>query len=446
MDMCTGPLLGKIIRFSVPIVLTGILQLLYNAADVIVVGRFAGPTALAAVGSTSSLINLIVNLFVGLSIGAGVTVARNYGAGDLKGVSRALHTSIALSMVAGVVVGVIGFNCSRPMLMLMGSPEDVIDQASLYMKIYFVGIPFSMVYNYSAAALRAVGDTRRPLIYLTISGLVNVLLNLVLVIFFHMGVAGVAIATAVSQVVSVVLIISCLLRSTGCIRLDPRQIRFEKSSLIDIVKIGLPAGLQSSVFAISNVLIQSSINSFGSSVMAANAACGNLEGFVYVAMTSFSQAALTFTGQNIGAKQYGRIGKIMGYCCLLASAIGIVMGTAAYIFGDQLLGLYTSDPEVIEIGRIRLFYMMLPYFLCGLMDVVAGMLRGCGYSVTPMVVSILGACVFRVVWIYTAFAAVRTLPVLYVSYPISWFLTAVVHTITFMIVWKKIMKQNAPAI
>lgn len=444
MDMCNGPLIGKILRFSIPIILTGILQLLYNAADIIVVGRFTGATALAAVGSTSSLISLIVNAFIGLSVGTGVAVARNYGAGDMKGVSSVLHTSIALSVVAGVVVAIVGIVFSHPLLELMGSPQDVIDQASLYLKIYFVGIPFSMVYNYSAAALRAIGDTRRPLYYLTISGLVNVALNLFLVIVFHLGVAGVAIATAISQVVSTVLILSCLLRSDSCIRLNPRKIRFELKALIDIVKIGLPAGLQSSVFSISNVLIQSSINSFGSSVMAANAAAGNLEGFVYTAMNAISQAALTFTGQNIGAKKYRRIPRIMGACCLLVTLIGITSGVVVYAFSNQLLALYTSDPEVIIIGRERLLYTVILYFLCGLMEVVAGMLRGCGYSVTPMIVSLLGACGLRILWIYTAFAAVHTLPMLYVSYPISWFLTVLAHSFCFLIIWRKLKKTECP--
>ena len=301
MDMCNGPLLKKVLQFSLPLMLTGILQLLYNAADIIVVGRFAGSTALAAVSSTGSLINLIVNLFMGLSVGASVVVARRYGAGDQPGVSKVLHTAIALSIASGILVSIVGILLSRNLLELMGSPDDVIDQAALYLKIYFVGVPAMMVYNYSAAALRAIGDTKRPLYYLSVSGLVNVALNLVLVIVFHLGVAGVAIATAVSQVVSMVLVLTCLLRSEGCIHLNPKKIRIELQELKEIIRIGLPAGLQSSVFSISNVLIQSSINSFGSAVMAANGAAGNIEGFIYTAMNSISQATLTFTGQNLGA-------------------------------------------------------------------------------------------------------------------------------------------------
>lgn len=443
MDMCSGPLLGKILEFSLPLMLSGILQLLYNAADIIVVGRFAGKTALAAVGSTGSLINLIVNLFMGLSVGASVAVARRYGAGDYKGVSSALHTAVALSIVSGIVVSIVGICISRTLLEMMGSPEDVIDQAALYLKIYFLGIPATMIYNYSAAALRAIGDTRRPLYYLTISGLVNVVLNLILVIVFHMGVAGVAIATAVSQVVSMVLIVICLLRTDGCIHLDVKKLRIDPQQLKDILRIGLPAGLQSSVFSISNVLIQSSINSFGSAVMAGNAAAGNIEGFIYTAMNSISQATLTFTGQNLGARKYDRIPRILGACSLLVTVIGAIAGGIAYLFGPMLLRLYTTEAEVVDIGMIRLAFVGLPYFLCGLMEVFGGMLRGSGYSITPMIVSVLGACGFRILWIFTIFASFHTLNILYVSYPISWVLTALAHLTCFYFIWRKMPKTPA---
>ncbi len=439
-DMCNGPLLKKVLQFAFPLMLTGILQLLYNAADIIVVGRFAGKTALAAVSSTGSLINLVVNLFMGLSVGASVAVARRYGAGDYAGVNRVLHTAFTLSVISGIFVGIVGLSLSRTLLEMMGSPDDVIDQATLYLRIYFVGIPCAMIYNYSAAALRAIGDTKRPLYYLSISGAVNVILNLILVIVFEMGVAGVAIATAVSQVVSMILIVICLLRSDGCIHLDFKKLRMDLAELKDILKIGLPAGLQSSVFSISNVLIQSSINSFGSAVMAANGAAGNIEGFIYTGMNSISQATLTFMGQNLGAKRYDRVPRILGVCTVLVSAIGIIMGGASYIAGPILLKLYTTDPEVVDIGMIRLAFVAVPYFLCGLMEVYAGMLRGSGYSITPMIVSMLGACAFRVVWIYTVFAAFPTLNMLYISYPISWLLTAGAHLICFYFVWRKMPK------
>lgn len=443
MDMCNGPLLGKVIEFSLPLILTGILQLLFNAADIIVVGRFAGKTALAAVGSTGSLTSLIVNLFMGLSVGSSVVVARKYGAGDLGGVERALHTSVALSIISGIIVAIVGFFCSKTMLEWMSTPDDVIDQAALYLKIYFLGIPASMIYNYSAAALRAVGDTRRPLYYLTIAGVVNVILNLVLVIVFHLDVAGVAIATAISQCVSMVLIISCLLRSEGCIHLDPKKIRIDRHELKDIVKIGLPAGLQSSVFAISNVLIQSSINSFGSVVMAGNAAAGNIEGFIYTAMNSISQATLTFTGQNLGAKRYERVPRILGVCVLLVTVVGLAGSFLAYSLGRHLLAFYTTEADVIDVGMIRMTIICLPYFLCGLMEVCAGILRGCGYSMTPMIVSVLGACGFRILWIYTIFASCPTLEILYASYPISWILTVLTHLLCFSFVWRKISRNRA---
>ncbi len=440
MDMCNGPILKKVLQFALPLMATGILQLLYNAADIIVVGQFAGKTALAAVSSTGSLINLIVNLFMGLSVGASVVVARRYGAGDYAGVSKVLHTAVTLSIVSGILVAIVGFSLSRTLLEMMDSPADVIDQATLYLRIYFIGIPFAMVYNYCAASLRAIGDTKRPLYYLSISGLVNVLLNLVLVIGFRMDVAGVAIATAVSQVVSMVLIVICLLRTDGCIHLDPKKLRIDIPELKEVLKIGLPAGLQSSVFAISNVLIQSSINSFGSAVMAANGAAGNIEGFIYTAMNSISQATLTFTGQNMGARKYDRIPRILGACSVLVTIIGVLTGGVAYLGGPVLLKLYTTDPEVVSIGLIRLSFVGLPYFLCGLMEVIAGMLRGCGYSITPMIVSMLGACAFRVIWIYTLFAAYPTLNMLYVSYPISWALTSLAHLSCFLFVWRKMPK------
>lgn len=443
MDMCSGPLLKKVLQFALPLMATGILQLLYNAADIIVVGRFAGKTALAAVSSTGSLINLIVNLFMGLSVGASVVVARRYGAGDYAGVNKVLHTAVTLSIVSGILVGIVGFSLSRTLLEMMDSPEDVIDQATLYLRIYFVGIPAAMVYNYCAASLRALGDTKRPLYYLSISGAVNVILNLILVIFFRMGVAGVAIATAVSQVVSMVLIVICLLRTDGCIHLDPKKLRIDLPELKEVLEIGLPAGLQSSVFAISNVLIQSSINSFGSAVMAANGAAGNIEGFIYTAMNSISQATLTFTGQNMGAKKYNRILRILGACSVLVTAIGLIAGVAARLGGPVLLQLYTTEPEVVAIGLVRLSFVGLPYFLCGLMEVVGGMLRGCGYSVTPMIVSMLGACAFRVIWIYTLFAAFPTLTMLYISYPISWLLTTAAHMVCFWFVWKKMPKVSS---
>lgn len=437
MDMCNGPLLKKVIAFSLPLMLSGILQLLYNAADIVVVGRYAGSTALAAVGSTSALISLIVNLFMGLSVGASVVVARCYGANDHAALNDAVHTSVTISAISGVIVCVFGLTTAPTLLEMMGTPDDVLDQATLYLRIYFAGMPASMIYNFSSAILRAVGDTRRPLYYLTVSGLVNVALNLFFVIVLHMGVAGVALATVLSQCVSLMLVIACMLRSQGCTHLDPRRLRLHKKPLIEIARVGLPAGLQSSVFSISNVLIQSSVNSFGSAVMAGNAAAGNIEGFVYTGMNAISQASLTFTSQNIGAGRYDRLSRILGSCSFLVTVVGLVMGISAYLGSPWLLQLYTTEDEVARIGALRLLYVSTPYFLCGLMEVGAGMMRGSGYSVTPMIVSVLGACGMRIVWIYTFFAAVHTLPMLYVSYPISWLITAAVHMLCFLFVWRK---------
>lgn len=441
MDMTTGPLLGKIVRFSFPLMLTGILQLLYNAADIVVVGRFAGATALAAVGSTGALINLIVNVFMGLSVGASVVVAQYYGAGQHKDVSKTVHTAIAIALISGVLVAILGVVLARPMLTLMSTPEDVIDLSVLYMTIYFLGMPATMLYNFGAAVLRAVGDTRRPLYFLMISGVVNVLLNLVFVVGFHMSVAGVALATVIAQVVALVFIILCLMHANGSIRLDLKRIAIDKDKLIRIAKVGLPAGIQGSIFSISNVLIQSAVNGFGSAVMAGNSAAGNIEGFIYTSMNALHQAALTFTSQNLGARKPKRLGRIMVTCQGVVVVVGLVMGIAVYLLRAPLLGLYSTDASVIEMGAVRLGIIATTYFLCGIMEVFVGGLRGLGYSVAPMIVSILGACVLRIVWIYTVFAADPTIATLYISYPVSWIVTASVHCVCYMVIRRKVVER-----
>ncbi len=441
MDMTTGALLPKVLMFSGPLILTGILQLLYNAADIVVVGRFAGAQALAAVGSTGSLINLLVNVFMGLSVGASVVIARAYGAGDFRAVRTGVHTAITVAAVAGVVVGIIGVVAARPLLTLMGSPEDVIDSATLYVQIYFMGMPANMLYNFGAAILRAVGDTRRPLYYLTIAGVVNVLLNLVLVICFHMSVAGVAIATVTSQVISMALVLTCLIRTDGAIHLNLKELRINGKQLKEIFRVGLPAGLQGSLFSISNVLIQSSINSFGSIAMAGNSAAGNIEGFIYTAMNSLHQANLTFASQNLGARQYGRVRKVMWVCLGTVAAIGLGMGMLFYAMGPTLLSFYNTDPEVIRYGMLRLSVIVTTYALCGLMDVMVGQLRGIGYSIMPMIVSLTGACLLRVVWIFTVFAANPTLEILYISYPISWAATFLTHMACYLIFGKRRLRK-----
>lgn len=442
-DMCNGPLLGKIIIFSIPMILSGILQLLYNAADVIVVGRFSGSTALAAVGSTGSLTSLIISLFMGLSVGTSVVVAQYYGAGDWKNVSQAVHTSIATSIISGIIVGIIGFCMAERFLILMDTPGDVLDQAALYMRIYFIGVPASMIYNFGSAILRAAGDTRRPFIFLSLSGLVNVVLNLIFVIAFKMGVAGVALATVISQIISAVLIIICLLQFNGPCRLVLKDIKIYPDKLWKIVKIGLPAGIQSSIFAISNVLIQSSVNSFGSDVMAGNSAASNIEGFIYVSMNSIYNTALTFTGQNVGAKKYDRINRILVICLLTVLSIGLGMGFIALILDEQLLGIYApNNTEVIKYGIIRLNIIARTYFLCGMMEVMVGMLRGMGKSLMPMIVSVLGVCGTRITWILLIFAQNRDLTMLYVSYPVSWFATFAFHFITFLIIKKRVVAKE----
>ena len=448
MDLTSGPMLPKVLMFSLPLIASGILQLLFNAADMVVVGQWAGKECLAAVGSTGSLINLMVNVFIGLSVGGSVAVARSFGAGDPASVHKAVHTAMTLAIIAGVAVGLIGFTFCRPLLKMMDNP--VLDLATTYMKIYFLGMPFNMVYNFGASILRAVGDTKRPLIYLTIAGVVNVILNLILVIGCHMDVDGVAIATVASQAVSAVLVVLCLMRSHGVVHLDLKELRIDKKQFIDIARVGLPAGLQGSLFSISNVLIQSSINGFGEVVVAANSAGGNLEGFVYTAMNAIHQAALTFASQNLGAGKIRRVRRSVWVCVATVAVIGLLFGNLMYAFGEPLLALYLDDPMAIDpatgmtvtyYGMKRLFYMLPLYCLCGLMDVAVGSLRGMGYSVMPMIVSLTGACLFRVVWIMTAFAAFPTLDTLYVSYPISWALTFGVHMLCYLFIARKKLAQ-----
>lgn len=444
-DMTSGPMLPGIFRFAIPLALSGMLQLAFNAADVIVVGKFAGSTALAAVGSTGALINLIINLFVGLSTGVNVLVANYRGAGRLEDVRKTVHTAMSVAFAGGILLVFIGIILARPMLELMDSPDTVIGQATLYMQIYFVGMPAFMVYNFGASVLRAVGDTKRPLIFLSIAGVINVVLNMIFVIFFHMGVAGVAIATVTSQVVSAVLIVRCMILSDGIYKLDLHNLRIDSRKLTRMLRIGLPAGLQGSLFSISNVLIQSSVNSFGDLVMAGNAAAGNLEGFVYTAMNSLYQANLSYTSQNYGALKYKRIDCSLLLCLGVVTLIGGLLGNIVYLLGPHLLSLYDSDPAVIQYGMNRLAVIATTYFLCGIMEVASGSIRGLGYAIIPMVVSLSGACIMRIVWIYTVFAMVPTQFVLYLSYPISWVLTFAAHLVTYFIVRKKRFVPIQPA-
>lgn len=440
-DMCNGPLFSKILLFTVPLILSGILQLLFNAADVIVVGQFAGKEALAAVGSTSSLTNLLVNLFIGMSVGVNVLVARYYGGRQDKEVSETVHTAMVISVLGGILLAIMGIVLAKPLLTLMDTPEDVIRHSVLYMRIYFMGMPVMLLYNFGSAVLRAIGDTRRPLFYLSIAGVINVCLNLWFVISLHMGVAGVALATIISQAVSAILIVRCLMQCDGCFKLYPDKLKIHWDKFIRIARIGLPAGIQGSLFSISNVLIQSSVNSFGSVAMAGNTAASNIEGFVYTAMNAVHQTAVSFTGQNLGGKRFDRISKILIECLAFVTVIGLVLGNLVVLFGETLLRLYSSEPEVIAYGMTRLLFICTLYCLCGIMDVLVGSIRGLGYAIMPMIVSLMGACVFRVIWIYTIFDWNRSLETLYFSYPVSWSLTALVHLVCFIIVRKKLVAK-----
>ncbi len=437
-----SPVLKKILIFSIPLMLSGVLQLLFNAADIIVVGRFAGSQSLAAVGSTTALINLLINIFIGLSVGANVVVARAYGGRRDKDVSEAVHTAIAVSIVSGVILIVMGFVFSKLMLELMGTPDDVIDKAVLYMRIYFAGMPVVMLYNFGSAILRAVGDTRRPLYFLTIAGVVNIVLNLFFVIVMHMDVAGVALATVISQCISSGLVLRCLAKSEGGLKLELSKIKIHRKKMFQIFKIGLPAGMQGAIFSVSNVLIQSSVNSFGSIAMAGNAASANIEGFVYNAMNAVYQTNLSFTSQNIGGKKYTRVNKILFTCLGTVTAVGMILGFGAYAIGEELLRIYSTDPEVIRYGMLRMSIIATTYFTCGWMDTLVGSLRGIGYSVLPMIVSLTGACGLRILWIFTIFAQQKTLTSLYISYPVSWVITASVHMLCYFLIKRKMPKKD----
>jgi putative MATE family efflux protein len=421
MDMCSGPLFRKILIFALPIIAMNILQLLFNAADMITVGRFASREALAAVGATGALISLIVNTFMGLSVGTAVVVAQDYGAGNVSDLNASIHTSMAISIISGLMVMVAGLVFCKPLLILTGTPEDILGLSLLYMRIYFLGVPATMIYNFGAAILRAIGDSKRPMYYLIISGLVNVICNLFFVIVLHMSVDGVAWATVISQYLSMALIVICLSRSDiMSIRFIPRQMRINKDKLKKIVKIGLSAGLQNALFSISNVMIQSAVNSFGSVMVAANSAASNIEGFAGTIMNAYYNAAISFTGQNMGAKKYDRIDKIAKVCTVLIFASWIIISSTILFFGKSLLALYRPDPEVIELGMLRLKVLLAAYFACGVMNVFPGLTRAMGYSLSPMICTLIGACLMRIVWLKTVFAWYPTVVMLYACYPVTW--------------------------
>ena len=443
-DMCSGPLPGKILLFALPLMATGVLQLLFNAADVIVVGHYAGGDALAAVGSNGAIINLIVNVFIGLSIGASAVVAKYYGAQEEQEVSETTHTAMLLSFFSGIFVMVLGYFLATPILRWMDTPPEVLSLASLYLKIYFLGMPGCMVYNFGAAVLRGIGDTRRPLIYLFLSGIVNVILNLILVIQFQMSVAGVAIATVVSQYLSAGLVLWCMFRTNGCYQLIRHEFKIHKDKLMMILKIGIPAGVQGAIFSISNILIQSSVNSFGSIAMAGNAAAVSIEGFVYTCMNSVAQAALTFTSQNVGAHKWARLRGITLICLGIVIVVGQGLGLLAFYFGQPLLAIYApGQPDIIAMGMVRLSFVAATYALDGIMDLLAGIVRGMGSSLAPMFVTLIGACGLRIVWIYTIFQWHHDLGTLYLSYPISWIVTSLAHLVCYFVVKNRLLKKAA---
>lgn len=433
-DMCSGSIFKKMLLFALPLMCSSILQLLFNAADIVVVGRFAGDHALAAVGSNTALINLLTNLFVGLSIGTNVLVAQYYGAKKEQELKETVHTSMMLSVYSGILLTIVGVITARQILIWMQAPSEVLELAVIYLRIYFIGMTSTMIYNFGSAILRAVGDTKRPLYYLLGAGVVNVILNLIFVVVFQMGVAGVGAATVISQTISAFLVVRCLILEQGGIHLEPKELRIHKDKFIRIIQIGLPAGFQGTVFSLSNVVIQSAINSFGAVVVAGNSAASNIEGFVYMAMNAFYQATISFTSQNFGAKQYKRINKILFVGELYVIITGLVLGNLAVIFGKEFLGIYSSSEEVIQTGMVRLRVIGTTYALCGIMDVLVGALRGIGYSIMPMIVSLVGACGLRLIWIATVFQipAYHSQTTIYMSYPITWTITLTVHALCFL--------------
>lgn len=435
--MCNGSILDKLISFSIPLMLSGILQLLFNAVDIIVVGRFTGSEALAAVGSTTALINVFVNFFIGISLGSNVLAARFFAAGKDKEMSETVHTAITLALISGVGMGIIGVLAAKGALMLMDTPDNVLNLSTLYMRIYFVGMPFFMLYNYGAAILRAVGDTKRPLLFLIISGSVNVVLNLIFVIRFHMGVAGVAIATVISQAISCVLVLRCLYRTESSYQLRFSRLGMKAKYVKQIFQVGVPAGIQSTIINFSNVLLQSSVNSFGSVAMAGYTAANNILGFLYVSINSVTQACMSFTSQNYAVRRFKRMDKILLECLGLTVAVSLVFGGGSYLFGSELMHIYTKSADVVACGVDIMLYTTVTYFLCGMMDLFPGALRGMGHSTVPMILSVIGTVGTRIVWIYLVFPYHRALDFLFISYPVSWLLTIIMQVICFYFVRKK---------
>ncbi len=440
-NMTEGKMLGKILQFTIPLMLSGMLQLFYNAADIIVVGRFAGEQALAAVGSTSSLNNLLVCIFVGLSVGSNVIAARSYGGKDYDAFSRNMHTSVVVSIIGGFITAIFGAIFIYPILKLMDSPSDVIDLSAKYMKIIFIGLPAQMLYNFGAAILRAIGDTKKPLFILGVSGLVNVILNIILVVFFHMDVDGVAIATITSQYISAAFIVIYLSRLQSLPTLSFKKLRVHKNEFLIMLKIGVPSGINSSLFSLSNVVIQSAVNSFGSVIIAGNSVGSSLEGFIYAAMNSFHHSALTFAGQNSGAKKYARLSKGIGICIICVTITGLVTGFFFLFYGEQFASIYNKNQDVINAAIYRMSIICPTYFLCGIMDVINGALRGLGHSLRPMLISIITVCGLRIMFVLCIFPVFHDLFLLYASWPVSWILSIITQLLLLIYFIGKLKKE-----
>ena len=440
-DMCNGSIMDKLISFSLPLMLTSILQLMFNAVDIIVVGHYTGSEALAAVGSTTALINIFTNLFIGVSLGANVLAARYFAAGQDKEMSEAVHTAIALALVSGVIMAFVGVGATRLALEVMDTPANVIDQSVLYMRIYFMGMPFFMLYNYGAAILRAVGDTKRPLMFLAVSGMANVVLDLAFVIVVPLGVAGVAIGTVASQMISCILVIRCLCKTESSYQLRFSRLAIKSVYLKRIFQVGIPAGIQSTVINFSNAMLQSSVNSFGSTAMAGYTAANNVMGFLYAAVNAVTQACMSFTSQNYSVRKPKRMDRVLVDCMILSVGVSVVFGVGAYLFGSQILKIYTTDAEVIQCGLEILSITTVPYFLCGIMDLIPGALRGMGHSAVPMILSVIGTVGTRIIWIYLIFPQHRSLYFLFISYPGSWIATILLQAVCFWFVRKQCLRH-----
>ncbi|MBQ1338461.1 MAG: MATE family efflux transporter [Thermoguttaceae bacterium] len=444
-DMTTGTILPKLLVTTLPLMASSVLQLLFNAADVVVVGNFASEHSLAAVGSTGALVNLITNLFIGLSIGANSLASFYFGARDAKNLSKTAHNAILLSVLGGAALTVIGVVFAEKFLIWMQTPGEVLGLGSTYITVYFAGSIPVLVFNFGSSLLRAKGDTKRPLYYLTVAGVINVVLNLIFVIVFKMDVAGVALATIIAQTISAYLVMRCLVRETDEFRIEWSKLKegFDGAIVLEILRIGIPAGIQGIVFSLSNVVIQSSINGFGPVVMAGSAAAQNVEGFVWVSMNAFAQTVLTFVSQNVGARKYDRIKPIMIITLVCSALTGVILGNLCDIFSASLVRIFDQRPEVVSAGVVRFSLVCRYYFLCGLMDVMVGVLRGMGYSVTPTVVSLLGACGLRLLWIFTVFQipSFHTEFMLFLSYPLSWIVTFLIHVLCYAAIrrrWAKL--------